>query len=365
LEPTSIDGCGASCEVCDLFTGATTTCDGSSCSVECDSPDFFLDDTGCHPGATQVSISQTHSCVRLFDGTLRCWGSDFSGELGRGSIGTFRDQPAVPNIDGVLAVGVGRQFSCALRTDGSVWCWGANGSGQLGRGNGVEADPNPAPVVGIDDALELSVGELHACVTRPSGLYCWGDNSFGAVGPDASVPTQPLPVRVDIEPFSEVSAGGRSTCALLSGSGAVSCWGQSPLKELAPDPGDSVRAVVVQGTVGCVVLQSSAVRCWGQDGSSAVVPFADSGTVSSLALGPGVACVVSSQGLASCSGANNHGQLGRGSTSASEAQLAPVNGLDGARQLSAGPNHVCALRSDGSVWCWGSNSGGELGTYRV
>jgi alpha-tubulin suppressor-like RCC1 family protein len=218
-----------------LFTGATTSCDGSRCNVSCDSPDFFLDDTGCHPKATQVSVSLSHSCVRLFDGTLRCWGSDSSGQLGDGRIGSVRQQPVAPQIDGVLAVGVGRQFSCALRTDGSVWCWGANGSGQLGRGDGVEADSNPAPVVDIDDALELSVGELHACVTRPSGLYCWGDNSFGAVGPDALVPTQPVPVRVNIEAVSAVSAGGRSTCVLLSGNGAVRCWGQSPLTELAPD----------------------------------------------------------------------------------------------------------------------------------
>ena len=30
-------------------------------------------------------------------------------------------------------------------------------------------------------------------------------------------------------------------------------------------------------------------------------------------------------------------------------------------QVSAGDNHACALKSDGTVACWGGNSFGQLG----
>ncbi|HKO89650.1 MAG TPA: hypothetical protein VJU61_00765, partial [Polyangiaceae bacterium] len=216
LEPTSVRGCGASCSVCPVFANATTTCDGTSCNVQCDAANVFLDETGCHPAATQVaasSISQGHGCAVLFDGTMRCWGNNNSGQLGIGSAESSRRQPVVPEIDGVSAIGLGQDFTCALRSDGSVWCWGENSAGQLGRGNTevTEAALAPLPVVGINDALELSVGAFHSCVRRPSGLYCWGSNSFGELGPGLSARIVSQPAQVNIEAVNQVSTGRGST----------------------------------------------------------------------------------------------------------------------------------------------------------
>ena len=38
-----------------------------------------------------------------------------------------------------------------------------------------------------------------------------------------------------------------------------------------------------------------------------------------------------------------------------------VSGLTNLIQLGAGPTHSCALRGDGTVWCWGANNYGQLG----
>jgi alpha-tubulin suppressor-like RCC1 family protein len=63
-----------------------------------------------------------------------------------------------------------------------------------------------------------------------------------------------------------------------------------------------------------------------------------------------------------CWGANDLGQLGRGTTGAATSAPAAVSGtLAAADQLAAGANHTCALAS-GAVRCWGANAAGQSGT---
>jgi alpha-tubulin suppressor-like RCC1 family protein len=77
------------------------------------------------------------------------------------------------------------------------------------------------------------------------------------------------------------------------------------------------------------------------------------------------ACALMSDGTARCWGENLHGQLGDGMpvTENSTAVTVPVavSALSGIVRLAAGGAHTCALRGDGTAWCWGSNSWGELG----
>lgn len=59
-------------------------------------------------------------------------------------------------------------------------------------------------------------------------------------------------------------------------------------------------------------------------------------------------------------GDNRYGQLGTGSNTAS-ATPAVLAGLTGVRALAAGTDHSLALMHDGSVWAWGRNAAGALG----
>ena len=80
-----------------------------------------------------------------------------------------------------------------------------------------------------------------------------------------------------------------------------------------------------------------------------------------IVTGAGFACALMTDGRVSCWGSNGRGQLGRDSSITFSPQPAPVVALDQVVSLAAGGEHACALRQNGSVWCWGNNESGQLG----
>ncbi len=84
------------------------------------------------------------------------------------------------------------------------------------------------------------------------------------------------------------------------------------------------------------------------------------GTTRRLAVGGEHACLIKYDGSLWCWGANDHGQLGDGTTSDSNIPVNTDGQIDWV-SLAAGPSHSCGLRSDGSAWCWGDNVDGQLG----
>src|SRR5262249_31763870 len=76
-------------------------------------------------------------------------------------------------------------------------------------------------------------------------------------------------------------------------------------------------------------------------------------------------CALAADGTVSCWGNNQYGQLGDGTNTT---HLVPVRvNLTDVVQISAGGGntfgaaHTCAVKSNGDVWCWGSNDYGGLG----
>src|SRR5699024_2820364 len=113
-------------------------------------------------------------------GGVRCWGGNSSGQLGNG---LDEDSPVDPSspipVDvvgldaGVAAIGTGQAHTCALTDDGGVRCWGGNYSGQLGNGTNTSS-PVPDAVVGLDGVAAVTVGDQHTCALTDDGaVECW------------------------------------------------------------------------------------------------------------------------------------------------------------------------------------------------
>ena len=70
-------------------------------------------------------------------------------------------------------------------------------------------------------------------------------------------------------------------------------------------------------------------------------------------------CARKSDGTVWCWGRNTHGQVGDGST-IDRTRPTQVSGLTNAVSIASG-YHSCVQKGDGTTWCWGYNGGGSLG----
>ncbi len=304
--------------------------------------------------ASQIAAGAYHTCALVSNGTVNCWGNNQVGQLGTSDPGLASvpvriTEGALANKT-VIQIAAGANHNCALISDGTVACWGENLQGQLGLGNTTNSNI-PVEVTGGSLAgkqvIQISAGAMHTCAVIADGtVACWGDNYFGQLGTsdntNSTVPVVSTSGVLSNETVKTISAGGLHTCALLS-DGTVACWGYNQYGQLGTgDTNNSNTPIAVTG---------------GALTNKTVTSLTKNGAYNT--------CAVVSNGTVSCWGRNNYGQLGTGDTTDSNS---PVSIIGGAiankriKQISSGPNHTCALVTDGTISCWGFNFSGELGT---
>jgi len=310
-----------------------------------------------------------HACALTVAGGVQCWGENYSGQLGDGSTSTSANPVAVPVqvsglSSGVAAIASGAPFTCALTNPGGVQCWGDNTYGELGN-NGTTSSSVPVTVGGLPgivvsiaagggaDPVDSGIVGAHACALTGGAVWCWGDNNGGQLGNGTTGGFSAGPVAVTglSGTVVAVSAGGLHTCALNT-AGAVQCWG-----------------LLLYGT-------GNPATTPGSFGSA--VPADVSGLasgVTAIAAGADHSCALTGAGAVLCWGDNTFGELGDGTTTSSPGTPVVVGGLptDVIAIATGGGNflggtinrsgaNTCALTAGGAVWCWGDNSGGQLGT---
>ena len=139
--------------------------------------------------ATAVAAGGGHTCALTTGGGVKCWGANYFGQLGDGTQ-TDRTEPVdvVGLSSGVQAIAAHGGRSCAILAAGKLLCWGNNYQGILG--DGTMADRlTPAPVLGLAGPVQaVTLGFWHACalVQAPDAaqpiVQCWGSNSYGQLG---------------------------------------------------------------------------------------------------------------------------------------------------------------------------------------
>ncbi len=184
----------------------------------------------------------------------------------------------------------------------------------------------------------------------------------------------------------KIAAGDGAACAVLD-NGGVRCWGKNDGGErgIARSLDDAATPVDVpgianavdivmggdsgsSGDIACVTTKEKLVWCWG---AAQMIPnkndktepreIADLKGALSIALGGGTGYAVKSDGTVWGWGSPAFNSLADGEQGGgNDKPLTQIPGVTGAKQVAAGQNHACALLGDGTVTCWGYSGKKQL-----
>jgi alpha-tubulin suppressor-like RCC1 family protein len=311
----------------------------------------------------QISGGNSHTSAIKTDGTLWTWGNGFNGRLGNRIATGSRSTPITTFAGGTdwKQVSSGNDHTSAIKTDGTLWTWGSGTNGQLGRPQFISAISTPVttfaggnnwadtPTVEPEDLYTLSAGGKHTAAIKTDGtLWTWGDNVYGQLG------TNDLFSK--ITPVTTFSGGTNWK--------QISC---NVYTEATPF-GESIFAIKTDGTLWG----------WGSNGSdnfgrlginssininisTPITTFAGGTNWKQVSCKYNHVCAIKTDGTLWVWGTGNFGRLGTNNQSNNLTPVTTFSGGTNWKQVSAGAFHTVAIKTDGTLWTWGINNNRQLG----
>ncbi|HAZ11617.1 MAG: hypothetical protein A2X86_17995 [Bdellovibrionales bacterium GWA2_49_15] len=296
---------------------------------------------------TKIEGGYYFNCGLMDNGGVKCWGYNGYGQLGQDTTANFGidqggnslyNMPAIALGQAATKITVGYLHACAILVDGSVRCWGYNGNGELGRNNtvymgtgaGQMATIAAEPVnLGGSTAVDISAGEDHTCVILSNGkVRCWGYNAQGQLGVGAvdarGNEAGEMAALTDIsfgvgKTAVKITSGGYHSCAILN-DGTLRCWGNNAAGQLGY--GDTANRGDNPGEMGALTP----------------VPLGTGKTVLDVSALEASTCAILNDNTLRCWGSNNYGQLGLGHTR--NVGTGPTDMGDNLPAVDLGPNTI-------------------------
>jgi alpha-tubulin suppressor-like RCC1 family protein len=171
---------------------------------------------------------------------------------------------------------------------------------------------------------------------RQPSLWVWGNNENGKLGTnDATQRNTPVTTFAGGTTWKSVSAGFYNTVVIKT-DGSLWIWGRNAVGELG--------------------INNTTNR------STPVTTFAGGNNWKQVSCGNNHTAATKTDGSLWTWGYNNEGQLGINNTDQKNTPVTTFAGGTNWKQVACGVNNTAAIKTDGSLWVWGNNTLGKLGT---
>lgn len=339
---------------------------------------------------SKVCAGQSFALAVKSDGTLWSWGYGAYGSLGNGTTTNQSSPIQIGSLTTWSSVAAGRAVVLARRTDGTLWAWGSSSYGALGLGPSVSAKSSPTQIgtaTNWSDSIAVGSQEtfdspIAAAIKTDGTLWTWGSNTYGnlGLGHYTSVSS---PVQVGTATnWSSVYASGRTLFAIngdqnlwACGEGMFSKLGLDLTKPTATD--SSTWSMVSAGSEHCLGIKTDGTLwAWGRSnrGQTALAVYYTSvptkigtSTWTTVFAGTITSAGIRSDGTLWMWGDSSNGEVGNGATGQYSSPIQLGTATDWSKVVIGtggywgNPSHVFAIKTNGTLWAWGSNTYGELG----
>lgn len=246
---------------------------------------------------------------------------------------------------------------------------------------GTASSTQSVVIIASGTYATIAAGNGHSMAVKIDGtLWAWGPNATGQIG-DGTVIERHVPVLVGSGYFA--IATGSSHSLALKTDGTLWAWGNNFYGQLgdgttverhAPVQIGSGYKAIAGGKVHSVAVKTDGTLwAWGFNGQGQLGDGTLVNKSSPVQIGAGYKAVASdgaivgsishslalkTDGTLWAWGSNSNGQLGDGSL---VDKNIPVQIGVGYAAIDAGRYHSLAVKTDGTLWSWGLNSSGQLG----
>jgi alpha-tubulin suppressor-like RCC1 family protein len=325
--------------------------------------------------------------------TLFTWGNGANGKLGDNTV-TSKSNPIQTIAGGInwKQVSTGGRGTFAIKTDNTLWCWGNNSYGEIGD-NTVTSRSSPVQTIAFGTNWKSVAGGWNhiAAIKYDGTLWLCGEGSFGRLGDNTttkrSSPVQTIAFGTN---WKSVACSNGTTIAIKT-DGTLWAWGynlvgqvgdntvthrSSPIQTIAYGSNWKAVQTCVESSGNChvsAIKTDGTLWIWGfgtsgQLGNNSAI--SRSSPVQTIAFGTNwrqVACgyshtaAIKTDGTLWCWGSNNVGQLGDNSITNRSSPVQTVTFANNWKQVTCGNSSTYAIKNDGTLWSWGYNNNGQLG----
>ena len=292
-----------------------------------------------------------HTAAIKTEGTLWTWGRGLNGQLGNNTATTtLSPVQTVAFGTNWKQVACGASHTAAIQTDGTLWTWGRNSqigptrpAGQLGDNTAIDKSSPVQTVTGGTNWKQVACGPYHTAAIKTDGtLWLFGANDNFASGKlgDNTVISKSSPVQTVAggTNWMQVTCASSITSAIKT-DGTLWCWGYNSSGQIGDNTATSKSSPVQTITFGTNWKQ---VSC----GDNHVAAIKTNGTLWLW-------------------GYNASGQLGDNTATSRSSPVQTVAFGTNWKQVSCGGDTTAAIKTDGTLWCWGYNLYGGLGDNTI